>query len=187
MSCQRPAVRSVSPLTTVTLANGTPRPSAAIWASTVVEPWPMSMAPDSKTNDPSRRAPILTVEGFGSAVLPIPYQSAAMPTPRRRVPGLARAASASARSSVQLGRSASRHSASPALARSSWPVAVRSPARSAFRSRSSSGSIPRRSASSSRRGSVAAAACGTPKPRNAPATGPVVWIARVVASTAGTT
>ncbi len=106
----------------------------------------------------------------------MPYHMAAIPTPRRtvRVPDAAFRRTASARSAAQRGRSASRQAGSPALARSSWPVIVIDPARSALRSRSSSGSMPSAAASSSIAASWAIAAWGTPKPRNAPAGGPFV-------------
>ncbi len=102
---------------------------------TVFEPCPMSTAPWCSTSGPSARSPTRIVEGFGSAVLPQPYQHEATPTPRRgRL-----AASASARR--QCGRSASRQAPIP-TPRSTWPVAVASPSRSAFRMRNSSRSIP---------------------------------------------
>ena len=95
-----------------------------------------------------------------------------------RTPGVALCAAASARSRRQCGRSASRQAARPALAASSWPLAVVSPARIALASRSSSGSWPSWSASSSISASWAIAAWGTPKPRNAPAGGLFVYTAR---------
>ena len=95
-------------------------------------------------------------------------------------------ASASRRNASQCGRSASRQATRPALASSTWPVAVRSPARSALRRRNASGSMPQATDSSSIRVSCATAACGTPKPRKAPAGGECVKIARASARTFGT-
>ena len=114
------------------------------------------------------------VEGLLSAVLPMPYHMQPMPTPRLSGSSraLARAASSSARR--QRGSSASRQGARPALASSTWPVAVASPARSAFFRRIASRSMPSFSARSSISASWAIAACGTPKPRNAPAGGPLL-------------
>ena len=178
-------VRWVSPPTKRKAASGRPRASAAIWAITVDEPWPMSMAPWCRTTAPSRARPMRIVEGFGSAVLPQPYQAAARPTPRRTTGRWALCAAAAARAARQRGARASRQSTRPMLA-SRWPVAVASPSRRAFLRRKSSGSRPAASARRSIRVSVAIAACGTPKPRKAPETGPWVWTARAVAATAGT-
>ena len=58
---------------------------------------------------------------------------------------------------------------SPALASSTCPVGVVSPARSALMWRNSSRSMPAAAARSSISVSCAIAACGTPKPRKAPA------------------
>ena len=118
------------------------------------------------------------VEGLGSAVLPQPYQQQAMPTPRSG------AVRASARARCQWGRSASRQSPMPTAWRV-WPVAVVSPSRSAFRARNSRRSRPAASARRSISASPAMAACGTPKPRKAPETGPWVWMARARARTCG--
>ena len=66
-------------------------------------------------------------EGFDIEVLPQPYHMHAIPAPRRRwrPPAEALKASASSRNAFQRGRSASRQATSPALASSTWPVAVR--------------------------------------------------------------
>ncbi len=65
-------------------ASGRPSASAAICASTVFEPCPMSTAPWWSTTAPSGAMPSFIVDGLGSAVLPQPYQHEAMPMPRRR-------------------------------------------------------------------------------------------------------
>ena len=175
-------VRWVSPETKRKAASGRPRASAAIWAITVAEPWPMSMAPWCSATRPSRSRPMRMVEGFGSEVLPQPYQQAARPTPRRG-PRPAALASAASRAGCPPARAQRLEALGDADARSRWPVAVASPSRSAFRRRKSSGSMPAASASRSTSVSVAIAAWGTPKPRKAPATGPWVWTARARAWT----
>ena len=88
----------------------------------------------------------------------MPYHMQPMPTPRRTGPScvLVRTASLSAR--CQRGASASRQGARPALASSTWPVAVASPTRIAFFRRSSSRSMPSPSARSSSSASWAMAA-----------------------------
>ena len=47
-------------------ATGTPRASAAIWARTVLEPWPMSVAPENRTTVPSRGRPTSTSTGWAA-------------------------------------------------------------------------------------------------------------------------
>ena len=125
-------------------ATGTPRPSAAIWARIVFEPWPMSVAPENSTTVPSARRPTSMSEGLGSDVLPMPYHIAATPTPRRigLPPAPSLCAAAAARIADQGSRSASRQAGRPALASSSWDVAVSEPTRSALRKRNSRGSMP---------------------------------------------
>ena len=59
-----------------------------------------------------------------------------------------------------------------------WPVAVVSPGRSAFRSRSLTGSRPSCSAMRSMCTSTANCVCGAPNPRNAPFGGVFVIITR---------
>ena len=147
----------------------------------------MSCAPFRNTTFPSRDKVTRIEDGFDIEVLPQPYHMHAIPAPRRRCRAAAEAlkASAAARSAFQRGRSASRQATSPTLASSTWPVAVRSPARSAFRCRNSSGSRRKAIASSSIRVSCAMAACGTPKPRKAPDGGECVKIARESARTFG--
>ena len=81
------------------------------------------------------------------------------------------------------GLSASRHSRRPTLAASVCPVGVASPATSALRWRNSSASQPVRAASSSISNSPSSVDCGTPKPRNAPATLSWLSTARVSART----
>ena len=172
------AVRSVSPATRSMAVTGVSSASAAIWVRIVFEPCPMSWAPLNRTYDPSGRRPIRMVDGFVSDVLPMPYHIAPMPMPRRI--GLRSAAAtwlwcrASSVPSTQAGRRASRQGANPALAASTWPVAVVDPARSALRSRISRRSMPSSAATSSTSASPAIAAWGTPKPRNAPEIGPFV-------------
>ena len=134
----------------------------------------MSIAPDSRTNDPSGRGPTSISEGFGSAVLPIPYQSAAMPTPRRRrlppdgpilvphpPPRAARSSSVGALRGTQAAR---RSRGAPGRSRSGRQHGARCAA-AARADRSPDGRRARRAGARRR------AACGTPKPRNAPAAG----------------
>ena len=83
-------VRSVSPTTSWNADTGSPSASAAIWVSTVVEPWPMSTAPFQKVSVPSRASVSRMVEGLERPVLPMPYHMQPMPTPRRVVRGAAR-------------------------------------------------------------------------------------------------
>ena len=132
----------------------------------------MSTAPFQKVRAPSRESVRRMVEGLESAVLPMPYHMQPMPTPARMAlrPALRVLPSdACASSRCQWGLRASRHAARPALASSIWPLWVLSPARSALMWRKSSRSMPEASARSSISVSWAMAACGTPKPRKAPA------------------
>jgi hypothetical protein len=163
------SVSAVSPMTSLKASGGTPSASAAICVSTVVEPWPMSTAPLKKVSVPSRESAMRIAEGFGRAVLPQPYHMQAMPTPRRRRGAAALCAATRASAASQSALSASRQSGSPAEAASSWPEGVRSPFPSALRRRMAQRSMPSFSARSSIRHSWAIAACGTPKPRKAPA------------------
>ena len=121
------------------------------------------------------------VEGLGSAVLPQPYQQQAMPTPRRRPAARCAAASASARAPVRAQRLeavADADGAASALA-GGGGVAVAEGVRSAELQPVEAGGV----GEAGRPGaSVAMAACGTPKPRKAPATGSWVWMARARAS-----
>ena len=120
-------------------------------------------------------------------VLPMPYHMQAMPAPRRRGDPPRAASSLKARAACvaadHAGRSASRQGRRPTLAASVCPVGVVSPATSALRWRNSSASQPVRAASSSISNSPSSVDCGTPKPRNAPAT--LLWVstARVSART----
>src|SRR3546814_5716294 len=72
-------------------------------------------------------------------VLPQPYHTQPMPTPRRCRESCSLNFSAAARQSRQAGRSASRQRGRPAEASSTWPVAVASPTRMALSARNSSG------------------------------------------------
>ena len=92
----------------------------------------MSVAPWCSTSVPSGRRPRRMVEGFGSAVLPQPYQQQATPTPRRATGSAALAAAASASARAPGRRAAPRGSRRCRRPRSTWPVAVASPSRSAF-------------------------------------------------------
>ena len=91
-----------------------------IWSMIVDEPCPMSCAPLRNRIRPSRDRVTRIAEGFDIEVLPQPYHMQATPAPRRRWRAAAEAltASASARSAVQCGRSASRQATSPTLASS---------------------------------------------------------------------
>ena len=63
-------------------STGTPRTSAAIWASTVSEPVPRSVAPKSTLNDPSS---LILIEhaAMSTSGIPEPWMASAMPRPRR--------------------------------------------------------------------------------------------------------
>jgi hypothetical protein len=162
-------VTAVSPSTKRKAPTGRPSASAQICPITVVLPWPMSTAPLNSVSPPSRPSTTRMRDGFDIEVLPQPYHMQAIPAPRRwRVaPALCAATSASIAS--QSGFSASRHSGSPAEACSTWPEGVASPRPIALRRRISHRSRPSAAARSSTSVSVAIAACGTPKPRKAPA------------------
>ena len=175
-SCPRRGVRSVSGPTRSIRATGTPRASAAIWARIVFEPWPMSVAPENSTMCPSARTPTSISDGLGSDVLPMPYHMAAIPTPRRTRAGrplvVPRGVGAHGRPARAQGLEAGGQAG--ARRRAAGRSRSGRPARSALRSRNSSGSMPSWPARSSISASWAIAACGTPKPRKAPAGGPFV-------------
>ena len=135
---------------------------------------------------PAGDSPTFMREGFDIEVLPMPYHMQPIPTPFRSGPPLVLKTATSSCAVRQCGLSASRHCASPAEWVSTWPVAVVSPTRSALRWRNSRRSIASRSASSSIIASWAMAAWGTPKPRKAPAGGPLVKKASPQLRTLGT-
>ncbi len=159
-------LRSVSGPTRSIRATGTPRASAAIWARIVFEPCPMSVAPENSTMCPSARTPTSISEGLGSDVLPMPYHMAAIPTPRRTGAGrplvVPRGVGAHRRPAGAKRLQAGGQARARGAAR--WEVAVRSPARSALRSRNSRGSMSSWPARSSISASWAMADLRDPEP-----------------------
>ena len=88
----------------------------------------------------------MIVDGFGRAVFPHPYQSPAIPTPRRTIwlTFFSRE-----HFSFQYGRNASRHSLYPTPLSKICPVTVGTPATKALRNLNSRRSIFKASASAS--------------------------------------
>ncbi len=156
---------SVSTLRTVTRGSGMPRISETIWALTVRAPWPMSVSPtptsalascDTCTLAPTTSTP--------SAPLEMPCSRHATPRPKRYRPS----AAGSGGRAPRRASTASMVCTMPTDAGYVCPVALASPATSAFFRRSASGSRPSFRASSSMFDSEAKVDCGTPKPRQAP-------------------
>ena len=117
-------VRSVSPTTSWNAETGRPSASAAIWVSTVVEPWPMSTAPFQKVSVPSRaeRQPHGGRVGEAGVADAVPHAAdadAAAPCGRRA--GVERGGIG--QQPLPVRPAALRGTrASPALASSTWPV-----------------------------------------------------------------
>jgi hypothetical protein len=142
-------VVSVSPSVTVIDSSNTPSSSAAIMASTVPSPAPISATPTRQSTLPSPMISISAVPGSEPQVNPVPWKPAQMPTPRR-LEGLSGWASSGRTPFAQPNRSAaaSTHSRTVASRKVPW-VLVASPVLTRFFRRSSSGSMPRAAAISS--------------------------------------
>jgi hypothetical protein len=61
-----------------------PRASAAICSMMVLDPWPLSTAPENSVMRPARVTPVTIPDGLDMPVLPMPYHMQATPAPRRR-------------------------------------------------------------------------------------------------------
>ena len=151
-------------------ASGTPRASAAIWAMTVFEPWPMSCAPLKRTTVPSRAR--------GRSRRSMDWAATCCrcrttwPRCRRRA---GRCAAVVAAAFAAPARFADPSAAAAPRGRRPVPRSRRGPGRSRWpnrpqrvRRRISRRSSPSWAATSSSRASWAMAACGTPNPRKAP-------------------
>ena len=175
-----------------TPAAGRPR-RRTICGRIVAVPWPISMRAvveeEWRRVALQRSAPRI-VDGLAITVLPMPYHMQAMPAPRRSGDPLAAARVVdAARRRAPPPRRPQRVEAgaqADAAPRASGPVGVASPATSALRWRNSR-RVDARARRRARRSAARPSSvdCGTPKPRNAPATLSLVSTARVSARTFG--
>ena len=167
--------RAVSARATSTASTGRPSTSATICAWTVRAPWPISVLA-VRMRTPRR---VSSSEAFDASftspapVNPHPWKKRDRPMPRP-VPA----------SAVRRSRKPVRATASSSTRRAlqsgpiTWPVAVRSPGRSALTRRTRTGSRPAASAIRSMWISAASSVCGAPNPRKAPFGGVLVIATR---------
>jgi hypothetical protein len=79
-------VVSVSAETTATSPAEMPSSSAAIWDSTVSEPWPVSTVPVRRTAVPSSLSLMVAALGLAFTIKPMGYHIQAIPNPRFFIP-----------------------------------------------------------------------------------------------------
>ncbi len=148
-------VIAVSGVAIVTRASGTASTSAAICASIVRAPWPISTVLASTVTLPSACSRTMASDTLGAIDA---FSIAATPRARSAASGALHWIASAARPRLS--------SSLPSIGVS--PGANSSPWASKFCRRRSTGSRPSASAATSISDSSAHASCGTPKPRNAP-------------------